>query len=50
MATEETVQLGEPHAPHQASTDAFNSIIHTIKEELVKLRHNHDSKFSLPLE
>ena len=44
MATEETVQLGELHAPHQASIDAFNSILSTLKHELIKLRHDHDSE------
>ena len=43
MATEETVQLSEEHAPHQASIDAIESILGTLKEELVKLRHDHDS-------
>ncbi|KAJ4984177.1 hypothetical protein SVAN01_10348 [Stagonosporopsis vannaccii] len=43
MATEDTVQLSEAHAPHQASIDAFESILETLKEELMKLRHDHDS-------
>jgi hypothetical protein len=43
MATEETVQLNEEHAPHQASIDAFDSILESLKEELVKLRRDHDS-------
>jgi hypothetical protein len=43
MATEETVQLNEAHAPQQASIDAFNSILESVKEELVKLRRDHDS-------
>jgi hypothetical protein len=43
MATEETVQLSEEHAPHQASVDAIDSILETVKDELVKLRHDHDS-------
>ncbi|KAH7083167.1 hypothetical protein BKA63DRAFT_403431 [Paraphoma chrysanthemicola] len=42
MATEETVQLNEAHAPHQASIDAFNSVLQSVKAELVKLRHTHD--------
>ncbi|KAF9700660.1 hypothetical protein EKO04_001533 [Ascochyta lentis] len=42
MATDETVQLGDAHAPHQASIDAFESILATVKEELVKLRRDHD--------
>lgn len=43
MATEETVQLSEEHTPHQASIDAVDSILDTVKEELVKLRRDHDS-------
>ncbi|KAF2247982.1 hypothetical protein BU26DRAFT_325209 [Trematosphaeria pertusa] len=42
MATEETVQLSEAHAPHQASIDAFDSVLSSVKHELVKLRHTHD--------
>ncbi|OSS54727.1 hypothetical protein B5807_00038 [Epicoccum nigrum] len=42
MATEETVQLNEEHAPHQASIDAFDSILESLKDELVKLRRDHD--------
>ncbi|KAF2678261.1 hypothetical protein K458DRAFT_423209 [Lentithecium fluviatile CBS 122367] len=42
MATEETVQLNEAHAPHQASIDALDSVLSTLKHELIKLRHNHD--------
>jgi hypothetical protein len=43
MATEETVQLNPAHAPHQASIDAFDSILEALKDELVKLRRDHDS-------
>ena len=43
MATEKTVQLSEEHAPHQASIDAIDSILQTLKDELVKLRRDHDS-------
>lgn len=43
MATEETVQLSDAHAPHQASIDAFDSVLGTVKDELVKLRRDHDS-------
>ncbi|KAL1653743.1 hypothetical protein SLS61_003524 [Didymella pomorum] len=42
MATEETVQLSEEHVPHQASVDAIDSILETLKDELVKLRRDHD--------
>jgi hypothetical protein len=45
MATEETVQLNEAHAPHQASIDAFESVLHSLKSELTKLRRDHDSAF-----
>jgi len=49
MATEETVQLNELHAPQQASIDAFDSILGSLKEELVKLRRDHDSERKLLL-
>ncbi|KAF3038384.1 hypothetical protein E8E11_001909 [Didymella keratinophila] len=42
MATEETVQLSEGHAPQQASIDAIDSILETLKDELMKLRRDHD--------
>ncbi|KAF1845301.1 uncharacterized protein K460DRAFT_311522 [Cucurbitaria berberidis CBS 394.84] len=42
MATEDTVQLSEAHAPQQASIDAFNSILESVKEGLIKLRRDHD--------
>jgi hypothetical protein len=48
MATEETVQLNEAHAPHQASIDAFSSILDSVKQELVKLRRDHDSTYPPP--
>lgn len=48
MATEDTVQLNEAHAPQQASIDAFESVISSVKQELVKLRHDHDSKLHQP--
>jgi hypothetical protein len=43
MATEETVQLNPAHEPLQASIDAFDSILESLKDELVKLRRDHDS-------
>jgi hypothetical protein len=43
MATEDTVQLNSVHAPLQASLDAFSSVLESVKAELVKLRHDHDS-------
>ncbi|KAF2706488.1 hypothetical protein K504DRAFT_386298 [Pleomassaria siparia CBS 279.74] len=42
MATEEQVELTEAHAPLQNSIDAFNSVLESVKHELVKLRHDHD--------
>ncbi len=45
MATEDTVQLSDAHAPQQASIDALESILETVKDELVKLRRDHDSTF-----
>ncbi|EUC43733.1 hypothetical protein COCMIDRAFT_100050 [Bipolaris oryzae ATCC 44560] len=42
MATEDTVHLSSPHAPHQASIDAFSSVLEEVKAELIKLRHDHD--------
>ena len=44
MATEETVQLNEAHSPQQASLEAFASVLDSVKEELVKMRRDHDSK------
>ena len=44
MATEGTVDLSETHEPKQASIEAFQSILDTLKQELQKLRHDHDSK------
>lgn len=43
MATEDTVQLSQAHAPHQASIDAVESVLQSVKDELVKLRRDHDS-------
>ncbi|ORY12840.1 hypothetical protein BCR34DRAFT_481975 [Clohesyomyces aquaticus] len=42
MATAETIQLSEPHAPKEASIQAFESILDSLKHELVKVRHEHD--------
>jgi hypothetical protein len=46
MATEETVQLNEAHAPQQASLDALDSVLTSLKHELTKLRRDHDSQSS----
>lgn len=42
MATSEVITLNDPHAPHQNAKDAFNHILHTIKAEIVKSRHDWD--------
>ncbi|KAF1998250.1 hypothetical protein P154DRAFT_439617 [Amniculicola lignicola CBS 123094] len=42
MATAETIDLNEAHAPKEASLHAFESVLHSLKNELIKLRHNHD--------
>ncbi|KAL1801514.1 hypothetical protein ACET3X_001856 [Alternaria dauci] len=42
MATEETVDLSPAHAPQPASIDAFASVLDTVKQELIKLRRDHD--------
>ncbi|KAF2179260.1 hypothetical protein K469DRAFT_741674 [Zopfia rhizophila CBS 207.26] len=42
MATADTVELSEPHAPKEASVNAFNYILPSLKSELVKLRRDHD--------
>jgi hypothetical protein len=49
MATSETVTLNEAHAPLQASIDAFNTILPSLKDELTKLRRDHDSTSPLHL-
>lgn len=43
MATAETVELSEAHAPKDASVTAFEDILPSLKHELVKLRRDHDS-------
>ena len=42
MATAETVNLGPPHEPKEESIKAFDQVEHTLKSELIKLRHKHD--------
>jgi hypothetical protein len=49
MATADTITLSEPHAPKEASIKAFQSIEPTLKQQLVKLRHDRDSEASLQL-
>lgn len=46
QATAETVELGEPHPPKQESLRIFEELQSELKHELIKLRHNHDSKAS----
>jgi len=49
MATEDQVELTEAHAPLQASIDAFGSVLDFLKHELLKIRHEHDSKIVPPI-
>jgi hypothetical protein len=46
MATEDQVELTDAHAPLQASIDAFGSVLEFLKHELLKIRHEHDSKIA----
>ncbi|KAK3394859.1 hypothetical protein B0H63DRAFT_517941 [Podospora didyma] len=41
-ATEETVNLGPPHAPKEESIKVFNDIKHELKKSLVHIRHEHN--------
>ena len=41
-ATKETCDLGEAHAPKEASIKAFGEFEHELKKRLVHLRHEHD--------
>jgi len=40
MATEETITLNPPHAPHPNAIEAFSAVLHTIKAEIIKSRHD----------
>jgi hypothetical protein len=42
MATEGTVQLSKTHAPHRATINALKSVLEILKDELVKLGHDHN--------
>ncbi|KAH0544999.1 hypothetical protein FGG08_000925 [Glutinoglossum americanum] len=42
MATAETVELGPPHEPKEASIEAFKYLSLDIKKVLVHLRHTHN--------
>lgn len=44
MATQDTVDLGRPHAPKEDSIKAFNEIEQDLKRQLIHTRHQHDSK------
>lgn len=44
MATQDTVDLGPPHAPKEDSIKAFNEIEQDLKRQLIHTRHQHDSK------
>jgi hypothetical protein len=43
-ATADTVDLSPPHAPKEESIIAFDQVLPELKHELVRLRHDHDSK------
>lgn len=44
QATQDTVDSwSEPHPPKAESIKSFKELEHTIKKELVHLRHDHDS-------
>ncbi|KAK0754049.1 hypothetical protein B0T18DRAFT_312381 [Schizothecium vesticola] len=42
MATQDTVDLGPPHAPKEDAIKAFNEIEHDLKRQLIHTRHQHD--------
>ncbi|EGN99812.1 hypothetical protein SERLA73DRAFT_180029 [Serpula lacrymans var. lacrymans S7.3] len=42
MASEEEVNLVAAHAPHEKAIEAFNHVLHTIKHDLIKTRHDWD--------
>ncbi|KDR75229.1 hypothetical protein GALMADRAFT_249212 [Galerina marginata CBS 339.88] len=42
MASTEQVSLNEPHPPHPNALEAFKSLVHIIKSEIVKSRHDWD--------
>ncbi|KAI0092928.1 hypothetical protein BDY19DRAFT_920937 [Irpex rosettiformis] len=41
-ATEEVLSFNTPHVPHENAIEAFNTILPTIKSEIVKSRHHWD--------
>jgi hypothetical protein len=36
----EQLDFNEPHPPHQNAIEAFNHLLPTIKEEIIKSRHH----------
>lgn len=40
VASAEQTSLNAPHAPHQNAIDAFNTLLPTIKSEILKSRHH----------
>jgi len=42
MASAEQVNLNDPHRPHENATEAFNHVLHAIKNELVASRRRWD--------
>jgi hypothetical protein len=44
MATADQVKLSDLHAPKEGSIKAFEEILSSLKQELVKIRRDHDSK------
>jgi hypothetical protein len=44
MSTGEVVDLTEEHAPKEAAIAAFEEVLPSLKQELVKIRRDHDSK------
>ncbi|KAK4044593.1 hypothetical protein C8A01DRAFT_31383 [Parachaetomium inaequale] len=42
MATADTVELGDPHAPKEESVRVFHQIEHELKRSLVRTRHEYN--------
>ncbi|KAG6828206.1 hypothetical protein H0H92_008779 [Tricholoma furcatifolium] len=40
MATAETISLNDPHPPHPNAIEAFSVVLPTIKEHILKSRHD----------
>lgn len=41
-ASKEELNFNEPHAPHENAITAFDQVIHKIKAEILKSRHDWD--------